>query len=141
MESLVSSSLAQPRFTAAIVGFFGMATLLLAMLAVYGLVSSVVIGRTRELGVRMALGARAGQVSRMVFAHGMGLALAGLGIGVAASVPAVRALRSTLFGVAPFQPAIVLVVVAVTLLAGAVACWLPARRATRVDPAASLRWD
>jgi putative ABC transport system permease protein len=139
MESLVSSSLAQPRFTAAIVGFFGMATLFLAMLAVYGLVSAVVIGRTRELGIRMALGARAGQVRRMVFAHGMGLALAGLAIGVAASVPAVRALRSTLFGVAPFHPAIVLVVVSVTLLSGAVACWLPAHRATRVDPASSLR--
>jgi predicted permease len=141
MEDIVSSSLAQPRFTAGMVGFFGLATLFLAMLAVYGLVSAVVIARTRELGIRMALGARAGQVRRMVFAHGMTLAFTGLVTGVLASVPAVRALRTTLFGVAPFQPVIVLLVVAVTLLAGAFACWLPARRATRVDPAASLRWD
>jgi putative ABC transport system permease protein len=141
MESLLSSSLAQPRFTAGLVGFFGMATLLLAMLAVYGLVSAMVLARTREMGIRMALGAPASRVLRMIFGHGMAIALAGTAVGMALAVPAVRALRSTLFNVTPFQPYIVVTVVTLMLLAGVLASWLPARRATRVDPAESLRWD
>jgi ABC-type antimicrobial peptide transport system permease subunit len=101
----------------------------------------MVLARTREMGIRMALGAPASRVLRMIFGHGMAIALAGTAVGMALAIPAVRALRSTLFNVTPFQPYIVVTVVTLMLLAAVLASWLPARRATRVDPAESLRWD
>ena len=141
LASLVESSLAQPRFTATVVAFFGAATLFLAMLGVYGAASHLVTRRTHEMAIRMALGARQGDVRTIVVGQGMALAAAGLVLGMAAAWPAVRLLRTALFGVSPFQPAIVLSVAGVLLGAAALACWLPARRATRVDPAVTLRGD
>ena len=141
LTSLVRESVAQPRFTATVLAFFGMATLFLAMLGVYGIVSHMVERRTREMGIRMALGAKRGDVRAMVVGQGMGLTALGLALGMAAAWPAVRLLRSVLFGVTPFEAGIVAGVVAVLAVSGTLACWLPARRATRVDPAISLRWD
>jgi ABC-type antimicrobial peptide transport system permease subunit len=141
LASLVRESVAQPRFTATVLAFFGMATLFLAMLGVYGIVSHMVERRTREMGIRMALGAKRGDVRAMVVGQGMGLTALGLALGMAAAWPAVRLLRSVLFGVTPFEAGIVAGVVAVLAVSGTLACWLPARRATRVDPAISLRWD
>jgi len=140
MQSLFDSRLSQPRFTAIVVAFFGAATLLLAMLAVYGTVSHMVERRTREMGIRLALGAGRGQVRRLVMVEGIAIAAAGLIAGVALALPATQVLRGLLFGVEPFQPEIVAGVIAVLLAAVMVACWIPARRATRTDPLVSLRW-
>ena len=141
MQSLFDSRLAQPRFTATVLAFFGAATLLLAMLAVYGTVSHMVERRTREMGIRMALGAGRSQVRRLVIGEGMTIAGTGLFAGLLLALPATRVLRGMLYGVEPFQLSIVAGVLVLLFMAVAVACWLPARRATRTDPAVSLRWQ
>src|SRR5262249_52911116 len=113
----------------------------LACIGLYALLSYEVERRTREVGIRMALGARRGQVLRMVVAQGLGLTAAGVALGIAAAVAATRYLQSLLYGIAPTDPLVLagvsLLLVAVALLA----CWLPARRATRVDPMVALRCE
>jgi predicted permease len=139
MEDRVAESVAQPRFyTVLLAGFAGVA-LLLAAVGIYGVMSYSVGQRTGEIGVRMALGARPGDVLRLVVRQGMTLAVVGLALGVAAALASGRVMSSMLFGVKPSDPAtfvgVLLVLSAVALLA----CWLPARRAARVDPMAALR--
>jgi ABC-type antimicrobial peptide transport system permease subunit len=141
LRSLFDARLAQPRFTASVLAFFGTATLLLAMLAVYGTVSWSAQQRSHEMGIRMALGAGRRHVNQLVIGEGMATAGAGLCLGVLATLPAMRLLRGVLYGVEPFQLQIVAVVMLLLLAAVAIACWLPARRAARTDPTVSLRWS
>lgn len=139
MQELVSSDLARPRFTMAVLGGFAGAALLLAAIGLYGVMAFAVTQRTREIGVRVALGANRGDILRLVMRRGLLLTGGGLAIGLAAALALGRVVESLLYGVTPGDP---VTLAAVTLLLPAVAsvaAYLPARRATRVDPVVALR--
>ena len=140
-ESLISRSLAQPRFTMVLLACFAGMALVLAMVGIFGVIAYSVTQRTQEIGVRMALGANRGDVLRMVLGHGMGLTAIGVALGLAGSAALTRYLSSLLFQVSATDPMtfgwVTLLLVAVALFAS----WIPARRATRVDPMVALRHD
>jgi len=141
MRDLLSESVAEPRFHAVLSSLFGIAALVLAAIGIYGVISWSVAQRAAEIGIRMALGARAGDVLRLVVGIGMRPAFLGLALGLAGAVSLTRVLRNLLYGVPALDP---LTFVAMTVLLAAVAflaSWIPARRATRVDPMASLRTE
>jgi putative ABC transport system permease protein len=139
MESWVSESVAQPRFRTLLLGMFSAAALLLVMVGIYGVMSYAVSQRTHELGVRMALGASAGDVIKLVVREGMRLAGAGLVIGLAASLTLTGLIKDLLFGVRATDP-VTFAAIALFLTVGALlACYLPARRAAKVDPLTALR--
>ncbi len=141
LEEIISTSLADRRFNLVVLGAFGATALLLAVMGIYGVMSFSVAQRTREIGIRMALGAQPHDVLRLVVARGMMLALAGVGLGLAASLVLTRFLRGLLFGITPTDP-MTLAGVSVLLTAVALlACYVPARRATKVDPMAALRHE
>ncbi|MEE8583300.1 MAG: ABC transporter permease [Acidobacteriota bacterium] len=139
LESRLSRSAAQPRFYASLAGLFGAAALLLVSVGIYGVVSYFVSRRTHEIAVRMALGARPGHVLRTVLGRGMSLVGAGTALGLAGALATARLLSSQLFGItssdAATYAAVALFLMGVALLA----CYLPARRATRADPLEALR--
>jgi putative ABC transport system permease protein len=141
MEQLIETSTGPRRFSMLLLGLFSGIALILASVGLYGVMSYTVAQRAPELGVRMALGAGARDVLRLVLGQGMRLALLGVGIGLVAALVVTRLLQSMLFQVSATDPVtyagISLLLLGVTL----VACWLPARRATRVDPAVVLRAD
>jgi ABC-type antimicrobial peptide transport system permease subunit len=129
----------QERLVARISSFFGILALILACVGLYGLLSYEVTRRTREIGIRMALGAQSENVLRIVIVQGIALAVVGIVIGIGAAIGVTRYLGSILYDVHPGDP-ITQISVGVLLLAVAfVACWIPARRATRVDPMIALR--
>jgi putative ABC transport system permease protein len=139
MDSVVQAALGGPRFGMQLLSAFALAALALAALGTYGVMAFLVSRRTREIGVRMALGARGTDVLGLVVGQGMRPVLAGLAVGVAGSFAAGRAISTLLFGVAPHDA--LTTAGAATLLAavGALACYFPARRAARLDPAVALR--
>jgi len=140
-DRILDTSVAQPRVTAWLVGMFGGLALLLAGIGVYGVLAYLVTQRTREIGVRLALGAAPSSVRRLVVGHSLRLSLTGIGLGAVGAVLAGPTLQSQLFGVQPRDP-ITLAAVAATLLGIALlASYLPARRATRVDPLTALRTE
>lgn len=141
MEERLGASLGQRRLSATLLAAFAAVALVLATVGIYGVISFSVRQSTREIGIRVALGAQRGQVFRAVIGQGMALAAVGLALGTAGAVAATRLLERLLFGVTPHDPAAF--AAAVFLLAGTafVACWLPARRAMRVDPALALRHE
>jgi predicted permease len=141
MNERVGLATVRPRLTVWVLAVFAAAALLLAAVGVYGVIAWDVAQRTREIGVRMALGARPAEVLRMVFRRGLGLILAGLVSGVVAALGATRLLRSLLYGVEPADPATFAAIVLVLGTAAAAAIWLPARRATRVDPVEAIRTE
>jgi putative ABC transport system permease protein len=141
MEEVVSGALSRPRFNLLLVGSFALIGLALAAVGIYGVVSFLVAQRTREIGIRMALGARAGDVRRLVVADGMLPVLAGAVCGIVAAMPASRAIRSLLFGVAPVDAISFAAAPALLVAVALSACYFPARRATRVDPLIALRED
>jgi ABC-type antimicrobial peptide transport system permease subunit len=141
MSDVVGSAMARTTFTLIMIGAAAGVALLLGAIGIYGVISYMVSLRTREIGVRMALGAQSTEVRRMVVRQGLVLAVIGVGIGLAGALALSRLISSLLFGIAPYDP-LTLGATAVGLLAvAAVASWLPAMRAARIDPIEALRAD
>jgi predicted permease len=141
MNEVVRAALAQRRFTMQLLALFAGTALLLSAIGIYGVTAYFVMQRTREIGIRMALGASSAIVVRMVLGQGVRLASAGVLLGLVGALVMTRALRTLLFAVSPYDPltlaALSLALTAVALLA----CYIPARRATRVDPLRALRYE
>ncbi len=141
MDDLVSASLARRRFAMQVVGLFGLLALFLAGIGIYGVMAYSVTQRTREIGIRLALGASAGNILRWLLGQGLRLTLIGVVVGLVGALALTRLLRGLLFGIAPTD---VLTYIALTLLLAFVAllaCYIPARRATKVDPLEALRYE
>ncbi len=132
-------SLALQRMAATLLSGFGVLALLLAALGIYGVLAYSVSRRTREIGVRMALGAQLSDVLRMVMQQGLGMVVLGLGLGLAGAVGVTQLLRSFLFEIQPLDPLTYGAVIVLLGVAAVAACWLPARRAAKVDPMEALR--
>jgi ABC-type antimicrobial peptide transport system permease subunit len=137
----VAASVIQERLLAGLTSFFGALMLALASLGLYGWMAYSLGRRTREIGVRTALGARSADILWMALASGLILVLAGAGLGVAVALAGARLVASLLYGVAPSDPATIAGAVTLLLAVALLACWLPARRAARVDPAVALRCE
>jgi predicted permease len=140
-QDIFSASLATRRFNLTLVGVFAATALLLAVAGIYGVMAYSVARRTHELGVRMALGASAPHVLRLVLRQGMLTTAVGLAIGIAGALVLTRAMQSLLFGVSPTDPLTLLAVALLLGLAALLASYLPARRATKVDPIVALRHE
>jgi putative ABC transport system permease protein len=141
LEKAVFESVAEPRFITGLAVLFALVALILAAVGTYGVLSYSVEQRTQEIGVRMALGAQARQVLRMVLAQGARLVAVGLVLGVVGALALRRILAGMLFGVAPTDPTIFASVIVVLSAVALAACYLPARRATRIDPLVALRQE
>jgi len=141
MESLLSRSLRPRSLTALLLGIYSGVALLLAALGIYGVIAYVVSQRTNEIGIRMALGAPARQIVRAVVAQGLALAAWGIGVGCVGTLLLGRIVRSQLFGVSAADPLTFAGVLGLLAVVALLASWIPARRATRIDPASALRAD
>ena len=139
LADIYDDSMAQTSFTLVILGIAASVTLLLGVVGIYGVIAYVVAQRRREVGIRMALGAAAGEVQRLFLRHGVRIAAIGLAFGAIAAAVLMRLLGSLLFGVSPFDPLTYGASIALLGLIALVATWLPARQATRVDPSIALR--
>lgn len=138
---MLDAPLARPRFNAFLLGIFGIAALLLAAIGLYGVMAAYVRQRDREIGIRVALGATAANVRRLVLGEGLWLAALGAAIGLAGATGATRLVRGMLFEVDPLDPSTMLGAALLLIVASAFACYVPARSATNVDAAAMLRSD
>jgi putative ABC transport system permease protein len=141
MEQVVSESTAPRRFNMVLLSLFAGSALFLASIGIYGVISYLVTQRTREIGIRSALGARRFDILKLVISQGMALALIGAGIGLAASFALTRTVSSLLFSVSTTDPLIFLEVTGLLLGVALLACYLPARRATKVNPMIALRCE
>ena len=136
---LLQNATARQRFNMSLLTLFGLLALVLATVGVYGVVAYGVTQRTRELGIRLALGARASSVQALVLRQGLGLTLTGLGLGILGALALSRLLTTLLYGVSPTDPHVLGLSVLVLALVSMVACLIPAIRATKVDPIEALR--
>ena len=141
MQVVAAESFATRRFEMLLLALFAALAVTLAAIGVYGVIAYTVAQRTREIGVRVAVGARMRDVVRLVLGGGLRLALLGIGIGLAGAFAATRLMSGMLYGVAPADPATLAAVAAALLAIALFACWLPARRAARVDPTEALRYE
>jgi len=141
MDQLVSNSVAQPRLNLSLLAVFAGLALVLAAVGVYGVMAYAVTQRTQEFGIRMALGATSADVLRQVFVEGGRLAALGLGLGLVAAFALTRLMSSMLFGVKPSDPLTLGAAAALLAIVAFAACYIPARRATRVDPLVALRYQ
>jgi ABC-type antimicrobial peptide transport system permease subunit len=139
LSQIVNESVTEQRFQMTLLTVFAALALALAALGIYGVTAYSVAQRAREIGIRMALGADSSLVLRMVVGGGMRLALAGVGLGVMGALAGTRVLASLVYQVSTTDPLTLATTAAVLIGAAALASWVPARRATRVDPAVSLR--
>lgn len=139
MDDLLSLQLAQPRFAMILLGTFAGLALLLTVVGLYGVMAYSVSRRTREIGVRLALGAQRITVMRMILHDAAVLLLIGIGIGVAASVASTSLLKTTLYGVNPRDPFVLLAVCASVAVTGLLAAYIPSIRAASIDPIKALR--
>jgi putative ABC transport system permease protein len=141
MSELVRRETARSRFSALLMSVFAVLALALAAVGIYGVMSSAVAQRTHEIGVRMALGARRGDVIRMVVGQGMALTLAGVGVGLGLALALTRVMSGLLYGVSASDPLTYAGVAGVLAVVALAACLIPARRASRVDPMVALRYE
>jgi ABC-type antimicrobial peptide transport system permease subunit len=139
MDAMIETASAQPRITAWLVGMFAILALLLAAIGVYGVLAYLVTQRTREIGLRIALGAKPASVLRLVVGHSFRLSAAGIAIGIASAAWLGPTIESQLFGVRPRDAATLAAAAAALLAIALIASYIPARRATRVDPLTALR--
>jgi putative ABC transport system permease protein len=141
MEEIVDSSVAQRRFQLRLILLFGVASILLSTMGVYGVVAFAVSQRTNEIGLRMVLGAQASNVQAMVWRQGMKPVVLGIGAGLIASLAISRLLTSLLFGVRAADPVTLASVASILVVVTGAACYIPALRATRVDPGIAMRYE
>ena len=141
MEHIVSESVTQPRFNLFLLGLFGGIALLLSAAGIYGVTAYTVTQRTHEMGIRLALGAQVSDVLKLVLGQGMAVIVIGLVVGLAASFALMRLMRSLLFGVGENDPLTFTAITLVLFLVALFACYVPARRATKVDPLVALRYE
>jgi predicted permease len=139
VEALIDASLVRERFSMTLMSAFAFVALLLCASGIYGIISFTTSQRTREIGVRMALGADGAAIQRMVLREGTGVIALGLALGLAGALAAARYVQSLLFETRPGDPATFVVVCSILAIVGLAACYVPARRATRVDPLIALR--
>jgi putative ABC transport system permease protein len=141
MEDVVATSTSETRFYGALLGAFAGLALGLAAVGIYGVMSYAVASRTREIGIRLALGAQRGGVCALVMARGARLTAAGIALGIGGALAATTGLEKLLYGVTPTDAVTLASVTALLAGVALLACWLPARRAMRVDPAVTLRYE
>jgi putative ABC transport system permease protein len=139
MTARTAAAMARARFSALLLGLFALTALLLSAVGIYGVMALAVSARTREIGIRIALGADRGRVQRLVVGEGVALASIGTIVGLAGALLSTRVLRSLLFDLTPSDPVTYVTIVAVLAAAAIAASWIPARRASRVDPVVALR--
>jgi ABC-type antimicrobial peptide transport system permease subunit len=141
LSEIFSASLEARRFSLILVGIFSLTALVLALTGIYGVTAYAVAQRTREIGVRMALGASKREILAMVLRQGALTGGIGVSLGIVGALALTRGLRSQLFGVTPTDPATFLGVALLLALVSLLACWIPGRRAARVDPMVALRYE
>jgi putative ABC transport system permease protein len=141
MNEVIAGSLASRRFAMILLDAFAVVALLLASLGLYGVISYLVGQRTHELGIRLALGARRQHVMALVLGHGMKMALGGIALGLLAAFALTRLLSKMLYGVSATDPATFTIIALLLLIVTLLACYMPARRATKVDPLVALRYE
>jgi len=141
LEQLLSKTTAQRRFNLLLLGLYSGLALVLAVVGIYGVVSYAVSQRTHEIGVRMALGAQQGDVRKLVIRQGMIPVVAGIAIGLSGALALTRLMKSLLFGVSATDPLTFVGLSLLLIVVALVACWIPARRATKVEPLLALRYE
>lgn len=141
MDGIISESLASQRFFMIVLGVFAVVALQLASIGIYGVISYVVGQRTREIGIRMALGAQRREILRLILGSGGRLALAGAAVGLVAALGLTRLMVSLLYGVSATDPLTLASVSALLIFVALMASYIPARRAARVDPMVALRYE
>jgi putative ABC transport system permease protein len=141
LDSVVSESLASRRFAMRLIVFFAATALLLAGVGIYGVMAYFVSQRTREIGIRVALGAAPRHISRLILGRGMALTATGIALGIIGAAAFTRFLSTLIFGVAPMDPLTFVMGAAVLGGVALAACYIPARRAMRVDPMVALRYE
>jgi len=139
MDQRITDSVARPRLQTILLGTFGVLALVLACIGIYGVLAYSVSQRLREIGIRLALGATPGAILREVLGSGLGLSALGLLIGLVAALGLTRYLEALLYSVRPTDPGVFALAITTLLLVATAACYLPARRASRVDPMVVLR--
>jgi putative ABC transport system permease protein len=141
MNEVIAGSLASHRFMMILLDAFAVVALLLASIGIYGVISYLVGQRTHELGIRLALGAQRRDVLRLVLGHGMKMALGGVALGLVAAVGLTRLMANMLYGVSATDPVTFTIIALLLTMVALIACYLPARRATKVDPLVALRHE
>ena len=141
LDSVMSEAVAAPRFRTSLLGVFAVIAVILALVGIYGVMSYAVTQRTREIGIRMALGARAVDVLKLIVRNGMGPVLLGVALGLAGAIGLTRLAVSLLFGVTPTDAVTLATVTVGLVLVALISCCIPARRATKIDPLVALRYE
>ena len=141
MDDHITSALRRPRFNLVLVAIFAVTALLLAAVGIYGVMSYLVEQQTREIGIRSALGAKRSHIFKLIIGRGVGMAFIGILLGLVASLGLTRFLAGLLYGVAAVDPMTFLGIPILLLVVSVLACYIPARRATKVDPLEALRYE
>jgi putative ABC transport system permease protein len=141
LENEMKEAYGPLRLGTAVAGLFGVLALALATMGLYGIMAFMVGQRTHEIGVRMALGAQPSDVVRLVLRQGLRLVIIGVALGLTISLPATRVLSSALYGISPTDPLTFSIITILLVIVGSLACWIPAQRATKVDPLTAIRYE